>query len=181
MRSEARTVEQYVAQLPEERRQAVSALRRVILKNLPRGYEEGMAYGMIGYHVPHSVYPPGYHCNPEQPLPFAALASQKNHIALYLFCMYSDTAFESWFREAWTRTGKKLDMGKSCVRFKKLDDVPLELVGEAVKKIPVNEFIAFYEAVIAPPAGRGKRATASGKGTASPGPARRKRAASPKK
>jgi hypothetical protein len=146
MRSDARTVDQYLAELPEDRREAISALRKVILKNLPRGYEEGMAYGMIGYHVPHSIYPAGYHCDPAQPLPFAALASQKNHMALYLMCIYSESEYERWFREAWARAGKKLDMGKSCIRFKKLADVPLDVVGAAIKKVPVKKYVETYEA-----------------------------------
>ena len=139
MQSKAKTVEQYLAELPEDRREAISSIRAVILKHLPKGYEEGMAYGMIGYHVPHSVYPPGYHCDPKLPLPFAALASQKNHMALYLMCVYSDPELEAWFREQWTATGKKLDMGKSCVRFKKLQDVPLAVVGRVIKKVPARK------------------------------------------
>jgi hypothetical protein len=156
MRSEATTVDQYLAELPGDRRDAISALRKVILKNLPKGYEEGMDYGMIGYHVPHSIYPPGYHCNPKQPLPFAALASQKNHMAFYLMCMYGDSEYETWLREAWAKSGKKLDMGKSCIRFKKLDDVPLDVIGAAIKKVPVKKYVAFYEAVINRPAAKKK-------------------------
>ena len=135
MRSEAKTVDQYLAELPDDRREAISAVREVIVKNLPKGYEEGMSYGMIGYHVPHSIYPAGYHCDPKQPLPFAGLASQKNHMAFYLMCVYSDTEYEKWFREAWAKSGKKLDMGKSCIRFKKLEDLPLPVVGAAIKKV----------------------------------------------
>ena len=152
MQSKATTVDQYLAELPDDRREAISALRKVILKNLPEGYEEGMAYGMIGYHVPHSVYPPGYHCDPKQPLPFAALASQKNHMAFYLMCMYGDTEYETWLREAWTKTGNKLDMGKSCIRFKKLDAVPLDVIAAAIKKVPVKKYIAHYEMAINPAA-----------------------------
>jgi hypothetical protein len=150
MQSKAKTVKQYLAELPADRREAISAVRDVILSNLPRGYEEGMAYGMIGYHVPHSVYPPGYHCNPEQPLPFASLASQKNHMALYLMCIYSDPELEAWFRQAWAKSGKKLDMGKSCIRFKKLDDVPLKVIGQAIKKVPAKKFIEHYERATRP-------------------------------
>ena len=145
MRSEAKTVDQYLAELPEDRREAVSALRKVILENLPEGYEEGMSYGMIGYHVPHSLYPAGYHCDPKQPLPFAGLASQKNHMAFYLMCVYSEPEYEKWFREAWASSGKKLDMGKSCIRFKKLQDLPLDVVAAAINKVPVNKYIAIYE------------------------------------
>ena len=152
MQSKATTVDQYLAELPADRREAISAIRQVILKNLPRGYAEGMGYGMIGYVVPHSVYPPGYHCDPKQPVPFASLASQKNHMALYLMCMYSDPDFEAWFREEWAKSGKKLDMGKSCIRFKSLDDVPLLLIGKAIKRVPAKKFIEYYESVIQPPA-----------------------------
>lgn len=108
-----------------------------------------MQYGMIGYYVPHSVYPPGYHCDPKQPLPFAGLASQKNHVSLYLMCVYLSPEDEAAFREAWTKTGRKLDMGKACVRFKSLDDVPLEVVGRTVKRATVKKFIDRYEAVLA--------------------------------
>jgi len=148
MQSKATSVEQYLAELPEDRRAAIEAVRATILKHLPKGYEEGMQYGMIGYFVPHSVYPPGYHCSPEQPLPFASLASQKNYMAIYLMCIYGDREHAAWFRKAWAETGKKLDMGKSCVRFKKIDDVPLELIGQAVKRVPVKKFIEHYEAAI---------------------------------
>jgi len=163
MQSKASTVEQYLAELPQDRRRAISAIREVILSNLPAGYEEGMGYGMIGYAVPHSVYPPGYHCNPKQPLPFASLASQKNHIALYLMCMYSEPGFEAWFREEWAKSGKKLDMGKSCIRFRSLDDVALPVIGKAIKKVPAKKFIEYYESAIKPPARGAKkdRATAS--------------------
>src|SRR5690606_8428068 len=122
------------AELPEDRRKALEAVRKVIRKNLPQGYKEGMQYGMIGYFVPHSVYPPGYHCDPKQPLPFAGLASQKGHMSLYIGGAYMLPELETWFRKAWTADGRKLDMGRACGRFKKLDDVPLEVVGEAVKR-----------------------------------------------
>lgn len=112
--------------MPAERREAISAVRKVILANLPKGYEECMSYGMIGYVVPHSIYPKGYHCDLKLPLPFANLGSQKNHMALHLMAVYGNSKTEQWFRQAWERTGKKLDMGKTCVRFKRLDVVPLE-------------------------------------------------------
>jgi hypothetical protein len=124
---------------------------------LPKGYEEGMQYGMIGYFVPHSVYPPGYHCDPKQPLPFACLASQKNYISVYLGCVYADPEHEAWFREAWAKTGKKLDMGKSCVRFRKLDDVPLNVIGQAIKRVSVKKFIERYESTIKESTGRSAR------------------------
>ena len=148
MQSKAKTVKQYLAELPADRHQAIQAVRAIILKNLPKGYEEGMLYGAIGYYVPHSVYPPGYHCDPKQPLPFAGMASQKNYMTLSLMCVYGDAAHDTWFRKAWAKTGKKLDMGKSCVRFKKVDDVPLKVIGEAIKRVPVKKFIEHYESVI---------------------------------
>jgi len=158
MQSKARSVEEYLAELPDDRREAISAVRATILKNLPKGYEEGMQYGMIGYYVPHSVYAPGYHCDPKQPLPFASLASQKNHMGFYFMCIYSNPELETWLRVAWAKTGKKLDMGKSCIRFKKLEDVPLKVVGQAIKKVPVKKFVEFYESAIKPPS-KGKRKT----------------------
>jgi hypothetical protein len=160
MQSKATTVEQYLAELPQERREALQAVRATILKNLPKGYEEGMQYGMIGYFVPHSVYPPGYHCDPKQPLPFAGLASQKNHMSIYLMCLYGDGEREAWFREAWSKTGKKLDMGKSCVRFKNLEDLPLKVIGQAIKRVPTKKFIQHYESAIKDMAGK-RASTAS--------------------
>ncbi len=148
MQSKATTVTEYLTEMPEDRRAAIKAVRAVIRKNLGEGYKEGMQYGMIGYFVPHSVYPPGYHCDPKQPLPFAGLASQKNHMALYLMCVYGSPDQANWFREAWARTGKKLDMGKSCIRFKKLEDLPLEVIGEAIARVPADKFIAYYESVL---------------------------------
>jgi hypothetical protein len=146
MQSKAATVAQYLKALPADRREAIEAVRGVILKNLPKGYAEGIQYGMIGYFVPHDVYPPGYHCDPKQPLPFVSLASQKNHMAVYLYCLYSDPDMLDWFREAWAATGRKLDMGKSCVRFKKLDQVALDVVADAIRAIPVKDFVAHYDA-----------------------------------
>ncbi|MCH8879963.1 MAG: DUF1801 domain-containing protein [Planctomycetes bacterium] len=148
MQSKAKTVAQYLSALPKDRREALKAVRSTILKNLPKGYAEGMQNGAIGYFVPHSIYPPGYHCDPKQPLPFGGLASQKNHMAIYLMCVYSDPELEAWFREAWAKTGKKLDMGKSCVRFKKLDDVALNVIGQVIRRVPVKKFIEFYESAI---------------------------------
>ena len=100
-----------------------------------------MQYGIIGYVVSHSIYSAGYHCDPKQPLPFAGLASQKNHMSIYLMCIYSDREQEAWFREAWAKTGKRLDMGKSCVRFKTIDDVPLKVIGQAINRVSVKKFI----------------------------------------
>jgi Domain of unknown function (DU1801) len=156
MQSKALTVEAYLRSLPEDRRAAINVVRDVILKNLDASYEEGMQYGMIGYYVPHRVYPKGYHCDPKQPLPFAALASQKNYMALYLMSVYCGCADDGpgnphgrWFREAWGKTGKKLDMGKACIRFRKLEDLPLDLIGEAIRRIPTSMHIEFCEASVA--------------------------------
>jgi hypothetical protein len=147
MTSQARTVKEYLASLPEDRRRAISAVREVMLKSLPKGYEEGMQYGMISYYVPHRIFPAGYHCDPKQPLPYASLASQKNHMAVYLMCVYGDDGTRKWFEEEYRASGKKLDMGQACVRFKKLDDLPLEVIGKAIARVPVDKYIARYEAV----------------------------------
>lgn len=154
MQSSAPTVDSYLATLPDERRMVVQAVRELILDNLDAGYVELMQYGMIGYAVPHSVFPSGYHCDPKQPLPFAALAAQKNYFSLYLMGLYcgstatDDTDDTAWFREAWTASGKKkLDMGKSCVRFKKLDDLALDVIAEAIRRMPAERYIARYQQV----------------------------------
>ena len=152
------TVAQFLGALPKDRRDALRAVRKVILDNLDAGYAEVVQNGAIGYVVPHSVYPPGYHCDPTQPLPYVGIASQKNHMGIYLFCIYSSEDEQRWFREAWIKTGKKLDMGKSCVRFKKIEDVPLEVIGKAIKRMPVKKFIAGYEASLGR-TGRGAKKT----------------------
>lgn len=155
MKSTATTVEGYLASLPPDRRAALEAVRRVILDNLDGEYAEGIQYGMIGYHVPHSVYPPGYHCDPKQPLPFASIASQKNHMAVYLMCLYGSPEEEARFRAEWAESGKRLDMGKSCIRFRRLEDLALDVLGRAVARVPAREFIAHYEkALRTPPEGR---------------------------
>ena len=146
MQSKVSTVEQYLSEMPEERRAAIATVRHVILKNLDKDYEEGMQYGMIGYYVPHRVYPAGCHANPKQPLPFASLASQKDHMSLYMMPVYGEGAEESWFRSEWAKTGKKLDMGKCCIRFKHLEDLALNVIGEAIRRVPVTKFIEHYEA-----------------------------------
>ncbi len=148
MRSEAKTVQNYLKELPDGRCEAIEVVRQVILKNLPKGYKEGMQYGMIGYYVPHSIYPDGYHCDQKQPLPFVHLASQKNYMSLYLFCIYTDESLMDWFMGELKKSGKKLDMGKSCIRFKKLENLPLELIGKTIKKITVKKFIENYEGII---------------------------------
>lgn len=150
MQSKAKTVKEYLASLPEDRRKTIEAVRKVILKNIDKDYEEGMQYGAIGYYVPHSKYPHGYHCDPKQPLPFAGLGSQKNHISLGIMCHYYAGPEDEWFRAAWAKTGKKLDMGKCCVRFKKVEDVPLEVIGEAIRRVPAKKFIEIYEKALGP-------------------------------
>ncbi len=148
MQSKATTIEQYLSELPEERRAAIATVRHVILKNLDKDYEEGMQYGMIGYYVPHRIYPAGYHTDPKQPLPYVCLASQKEHMSLYMMPIYGEGTEESWFRNEWAKTGKKLDMGKSCIRFKHLEDLALNVIGEAIRRSPVKRHIEFYESVI---------------------------------
>jgi hypothetical protein len=151
VQSKAKTVAEYLDSLPEERRRALSALRETILANLDADVEEGMQYGMIGYYVPHRIYPAGYHCDPKQPLPFAGIASQKNHMSLYLGCVYEgdgegEAAAElAWLREAWAKAGKKLDMGKACVRFKKLEDLPLEVIAALLRRVTAAVFVERYE------------------------------------
>jgi len=147
MQSKAATVSEYLASLPPDRRAAIETVRGVILANLDSDYEEGMSYGMIGYYVPHRVFPAGYHCDPKQGLPFAALASQKNYMSIYLMGLYTggDSALVKWFQDAWARAGKKLDMGKACTRFKKIDDLALDVLGEAIRRMPAKAYIAAYE------------------------------------
>ena len=143
MKSDATTVEEYLAGLPEDRRHAVEAVRRVVLANLPDGYEECMSHGMIAWVVPLSHYPDTYN---KLPLQLAALASQKRHMALYLNNVYSDAETREWFTSAYASSGKRLDMGKSCVRFRKLDNLPLDVIGQAIARTSVDDFLAFYEA-----------------------------------
>jgi hypothetical protein len=145
MKSSATTVEEYLQGLPADRRTAIRAVRKVILANLPKGYVECMGYGMICFVVPHNLYPAGYHCDPRLPLPLACLGSQKNHMALHLMTVYGDPAAEKWFRQAWAAVGKKLDMGKACLRFKKIEDVPLKVIGQLVARVPVKDHIARME------------------------------------
>ena len=155
MQSKAATVAEYIASLPDDRKAAIEAVRKVILKNLGKGYAEGMTYGMIGYFVPHSVYPAGYHCDPKMPLGFAGLASQKNYMSLYIMPLYmsgdggQEPELLEWFRGAWAKTGKTLDMGKACIRFKRLEDLPLDVIGEAIRRVPAELYIQQYEAALA--------------------------------
>ncbi|MBF8151225.1 DUF1801 domain-containing protein [Winogradskyella sp. F6397] len=145
----ATSPEDYISQVPEERQNALKTLRKVITDNLPNGFEEGILYNMISYYVPHSVYPDGYHCDPKTPLPFMSFASQKNSINLYHSGIYAQPELHDWFVNAYPKHCKrKLDMGKSCVRFKKIDDIPFELIGELTKKMTCNEWIDIYESAI---------------------------------
>jgi hypothetical protein len=146
MQSKARTVDQYIDELPEDRKGAFAELRKVIKKNIPKGFREEMGYGMAGYVVPHSKYPAGYHCDPKQPLPFLGFASQKNFIAIYHMGIYADPKLLEWFTEAHAKASpKKLDMGNSCLRYKKQEDIPFALIGELVSKITPDEWIEMYE------------------------------------
>lgn len=146
MQSKATTVDEYLEEVPEERQAALKKLRAVLKKNIPKGFKEHMGYGMAGYSVPHSLYPPGYHCTPELPLPFLGFASQKNFIAVYHMGLYAMPDLLKWFQTEYPKHAKKkLDMGKSCLRFKKPEDIPFELLGELAKKVSVDEWIEAYE------------------------------------
>lgn len=149
MKSKATTVQDYLNSLPDDRRKAIEAVRKVILKNLDKDYEESMLWGMIGYAVPHRVWPTGYHCDPSKPLMVAALASQKDNLTVYLMSVYSDKAERAWFEKAWAKTGKKLNMGGSCVRFRKLEDAALDVIGEAIRRVPAKAYVATYVQMLA--------------------------------
>lgn len=136
----------YISQIPVERQESFNRLRNVILANIPEGFEESTGYGMMGYSVPHSIYPAGYHCDPKQPLPFLGIASQKNFVAVYHMGIYADPELLDWFVNEFPKHSKlKLDMGKSCIRFKKPDQIPFELIGELAKKMTVDQWIELYE------------------------------------
>lgn len=146
MQSKATNVEDYLNELPEERVEPMMELRKVLKKNLPKGFSEGVDYGMPGFSVPHSLYPAGYHCDPKIPLPFIGFASQKNFIALYHMGIYADKDLLDWFVAEYPKHSKaKLDMGKSCIRFKKVDQIPYKLIGELAKKMTPKDWIALYE------------------------------------
>lgn len=146
MQSLAVTPTDYLAELPADRIQAMTELRGAIINNLPDGFAEEMSYGMLSYVVPYTIYPNGYHCNPKQALPFMSIASQKNFVAVYHMGIYTDNDLLTWFKEEYGRQSKrKLDMGKSCIRFKKPDEIPFELVGELASKMTPQEWIAIYE------------------------------------
>ncbi|MEO5500132.1 MAG: DUF1801 domain-containing protein [Ginsengibacter sp.] len=146
MTSTASSVDQYIEQLPMERKVPVERLRGVILKNIPKGFEETISYGMIGYVVPHNLYPAGYHCTPELPLPFMNIASQKNYISLYHMGLYADDKLLMWFKDEYSKIFKSdADMGKSCIRFKKPFNIPYELIGTLSTKMTVIDWIKLYE------------------------------------
>lgn len=146
MQSKETTPDAYFNSLPEDRKAAMMELRKVILKNLPKGFQECMNYGMVGYVVPHKLYPNGYHCDPKLPLPFMNIASQKNFIAVYHMGVYADKKLLDWFTAEYKKHSKtKLDMGKSCIRFKKPDQIPFALIGELASKMTVNDWIERYE------------------------------------
>ena len=143
VRSRATTPDEYIASLTPDRREAVSTLRDVVRRNLPEGFEEGMAFGMIAWYVPLKRFPDTYN---GQPLGLAGVASQKQYISLYLLSVYGDPELAEWFRARYAESGKKLDMGKSCLRFRKLEDVPLDVIGETIAKVPLDEYVQQYEA-----------------------------------
>lgn len=146
MTSSAKSVDEYVANLPEDRKEVISKLRKVIKKNLPKGFQEEINYGMIGYVIPHSIYKPGYHCDPKQPLPFMNIASQKNFVAIYHMGIYADAGLLDWFTEAYAEENiGKLDMGKSCIRFKNFTKLPYDLIGTLAAKITPQQWIEMYE------------------------------------
>lgn len=146
MQTPGTTPDELINNAPEERKEALNKLRKTILDNLPEGFQECLNYGMIGYVVPHTLYPPGYHCDPKLPLPFMSFASQKNFIAFYHMGLYANPELLDWFVSEYQQVSKtKLDMGKSCVRFKKPDQIPFELIGKLVSKVKPEEWIALYE------------------------------------
>lgn len=149
MHYNASSPKEYITQVPKERQAVLEKLRQVINSNLPKGFEEGIIYNMIGYYVPHKVYPDGYHCDPKTPLPFMSFASQKNSVNLYHSGIYANPDLHDWFVNEYPKHCKrKLDMGKSCIRFKKLDEIPFELIGELTGKMTCDEWIKIYEVTI---------------------------------
>lgn len=149
MKSNAKTVKEYLASLPADRRAGIEAVRKVILKNLDKDYEEGMMWGMIGYAVPHRVWPLGYHCDPKKPLMMCSLASQKNNMTVYLMSVYGQKTEREWFQKAWAATGRKLHMGGCCVHFKTLEDAALDVIGEAVRRTPAKAYVENYVKLLA--------------------------------
>jgi len=149
MKSSATTVKDYLKSLPADRRVGIEAVRKVILENLDKDYDECMLYGMIGYVVPHRVWPTGYHCDPTKPLMMAGLASQKNNLTVYLMSVYGDKVERAWFEKAWAKSGKRLDLGGCCVRFKKVENAALDVIGEAIRRTPAKAYVANYVKTLA--------------------------------
>jgi Domain of unknown function (DU1801) len=148
MKNESTTIEDYLASLPDDRKIAMNELRKNILSHIPKGFQECMSYGMIGYVIPHTIYPSGYHCDPKLPLPFMNIASQKNFIAVYHMGIYSDPKLMEWFTETHLKiSSKKIDMGKSCIRYKKMEDIPFNLIGELAGKVTPQDWIYRYESL----------------------------------
>ena len=170
MKSKAATVGEYLASLPADRRAGIEAVRKVIRRNLDRHYEECMLYGMIGYAVPHRVWPHGYHCDPSKPLMMAALASQKQNLTVYLMSVYSDKAERAWFQKAWAKSGKRLSMGGCCVRFRTAGDAALDVIGEAIRRTPAKAYVENYVKMLAT-TGRGPDGKKLKKATAATRPA----------
>ena len=149
MQYKATSAEDYISQVPQERQNTLKRLRKTIVDNLPKGFEEGIQYGMIGYYVPHSIYPDGYHCTPETPLPFMSFASQKNSVNLYHSGIYAKKELHDWFGNEYPKyCSRKLDMGKSCIRFKNLDEIPFDLIAELTRKMTCDEWISIYESAL---------------------------------
>ena len=149
MTSDAKTPEEYFNTLPQDRKEPISKLRKIILKKIPKGFSETISYGMLGYVVPHSIYPDGYHCDPKLPLPFMSIASQKNFVGVYHMGIYANKELYDWFvNEYSNHSSRKLDMGKSCIRLKKIEEIPYELIGELASKMTPNEWIKIYENAI---------------------------------
>lgn len=141
-----KTVDEYILQVADDKKETISKLREIIKENIPIGFEETISYGMIGFVVPHSIYPEGYHCDPKLPLPFINIAAQKNFIALYHMGMYADKGIYEWFVQEYPKHSKyKLDMGKSCIRFKKMEHIPFDLITELIRKISVEQYIETFK------------------------------------
>ena len=148
MQSKAATPDEYIESLPFDRKGTIRAIRNAINSNIPDGFEEGMCYGMIGWYVPHSIFPAGYHCDPSKPLMLISLASQKNHMALYHMGLYAGPHLD-WFRKEWPKhSSKKMDMGKSCLRFKRAEEVPIELIGELATKFTPQQWVEAYQSAL---------------------------------
>jgi hypothetical protein len=143
----ASSVEQYLAALPGDRRDTLNVVRKVILANLDDAGEEGMQYGLIGYYIPHRIYPDGYHCDPAKPLTYATLGSRKNYLTLSLMPVYGHAELAAWFRDAWAKAGKKLNMGAACIQFQRPDDLPLDVIAETLRRCPPRKFLAFYQSL----------------------------------